>query len=550
MKALVGTLKEQQEDFEYYPTTKAMINVIYNDLAKQSRFETTSFSMLDIGAGEGKIFSVFDEFYEQSSENSKKAYCKKRYAIEKSPTLMARLPNNVFVIGTDLWQQSLVDKMVDVIVSNPPYSSFEKWAHKIVMEANASFVYLVIPDRWVHSDLINGAIEARGASAETLGHFDFLTSEDRQARAKVSIVKIILSGRTYDGNFKGSLRSDPFRCWFEQTFEFNDTNEQEPQQNSFKERVGEIVKGGNLAERLEEMYIAEMTELLNTYKSITGIEQRLLHEIGVSKQAIIEALKVKIDGLKNRYWRELFSRLDTITNRLTSKSREIMLETLTGNTQVDFTRENIHAIVLWAVKSANQYFNDQIVDIFKKLSGEANVTNYKSNKHLVKDNWRYERGQCTHYVLDYRIIHEMYGSLCNYSYESKYGNGLSTAATEMIEDLFTIGRNLGFLVKDNVYDIEQWNSAKQYTFRMQNDEIFLKVRVYQNGNVHLTPNKKFLRAFNLEAGRLLNWIKSPQEASQEFDISLKEAQAAFGATFMLTPASVKNILAFKRDEVA
>lgn len=53
------------------------------------------------------------------------------------------MPNDIFVIGTDLYEQNLIDKKVDVIFCNPPHSDFKSWMLKIIKEANCRIIYMV-----------------------------------------------------------------------------------------------------------------------------------------------------------------------------------------------------------------------------------------------------------------------------------------------------------------------------------------------------------------------------------------------------------------------
>ena len=53
-----------------------------------------------------------------------------RYGIEKSQTLLNNLHEKVIILGTEFHEQSLIDKEMDVIFCNPPYSEYEEWARK------------------------------------------------------------------------------------------------------------------------------------------------------------------------------------------------------------------------------------------------------------------------------------------------------------------------------------------------------------------------------------------------------------------------------------
>lgn len=101
---VIGT----DSDFEWYPTTNEIINAIKDDLS--SEFDC-SYSILDCGAGDGRVLKALSKG--------------KKYAIEKSKPLLNALDRSIFIVGTEFTEQTLLDKKVDVIFSNPPYSEFE-----------------------------------------------------------------------------------------------------------------------------------------------------------------------------------------------------------------------------------------------------------------------------------------------------------------------------------------------------------------------------------------------------------------------------------------
>ena len=178
--ALIDELKAFNEDEEFYPTTNEIIQAMHQDLKE---LDLGAFSILECGAGNGKVLTTLKELCE-ADEN--KAYGAKTqptdfYVIEKSSILLESLPNDFVVVGVDMWANTLIDKKVDLIYSNPPYRDYTDWANKIIREANSSCAYLLIPSRWQGNKVILSAIESRNATFDIVGSFDFLDSEDRKA---------------------------------------------------------------------------------------------------------------------------------------------------------------------------------------------------------------------------------------------------------------------------------------------------------------------------------------------------------------------------------
>lgn len=251
---IVANLKQNGEDFEWYPTTQEIIEAMYWDIKSHKRnfwfkdertienkgydaeYEFQSVSILDIGAGNCKLLDKFHEISEAQSFTDRhgRKVCdnmlgiNKYMAIEKSQILIDKMPKEVIVVGTDFYENTIIDKQADIVFCNPPYREYERWTERIIKEANASFVYLVIPKRWGNSRAIGEALRLRRAKVQIVGDFDFLNSEDRKARAKVSLVKVCLSyykgyknrhsekvTRNYNGD---KVSVDPFELWFNENF--------------------------------------------------------------------------------------------------------------------------------------------------------------------------------------------------------------------------------------------------------------------------------------------------------------------------------------------
>lgn len=499
MKNLIKNLKDNNQDFEFYPTTQEIIREIYYDLQKNS-YGSKALSCLDIGSGNGNFFNKFNEL-------GKEVTIAQKFAIEKSEILISQMAADVVVVGTEFWENTLIDKQVDFIFCNPPYSEFEGWSEKIITEANAKTIYLVIPERWRNSDAISEALKLRKASAENIGSFDFLDAE-RSARAKVEIVKITLKkGYNYG--------VDPFDLFIEQNFDFSAMNEngyfekQEREklkkEEQEKEKQNELAAGRDLIQILAGFYKRDMQKLLDNYKKLEGLDADLLKELAIEVKNIKKALREKISGLKNKYWHELFENLDKITSRLIYSKRQEILRKMGDNVNIDFNEKNAYALVIWVIKNANQYYDEQLKEVFLKLSDPAYIKNYKSNqKTWEKDGWRYTKTH-TNYTLDYRIIVEKYSN----AYQQTF-----------IGDVEVIANNLGF----------KWIGD---------------IKTFKNGNIHFKFEKDFIQALNIEAARLLGWIKSPQEAAAEFDESCEldqeEAEKIFNKNFAL-PLAPKNLL--------
>ena len=535
-QATLTLLKERQEDFEWYPTTNEMIEAVFRHCEDIG-------SLLDIGAGDGRVLQRIEQLCVQRAEHTHhRGGPIDKYAVEMAVTHLENMPPDITVVGTDFRAQTLIDKKVDVIFSNPPYTEYEEWATHIIKEANARAVFLILPARWSDSKAIQYAITKRQAQSKVIWHGDFLEA-DRQSRAKVEIVKVAIMDAEREWERE---QSDPFDVWFQEYFEgferlkpVKDDATNEPPAPSH-----EILNGQNLIERLSELYRRDMEMLLNNYKTLSELDATLLKEIGVSVDEIRKALKLKIEGLKNKYWHELFDNLDKVTNRLTSKSRESMLYKLTASCNIDFSVENAYALVLWVIKNANQYLEQQLIDVFKELSEPECVKNYKSNlKTWEKDGWRYQKTH-TRYTLDYRIVTMRHCAIKIDQYGWDYTNGLSNSCHAFINDIFTIANNLGFTnCQNSTAHYRQWGSNQEEQFYANDGKLLLAIRAFKNGNLHLKFNQDFIKTLNIEASRLLGWIKTPQEAADEMDLEFNFVASRFKSNLFFGISDGQKLLA-------
>lgn len=535
-KQLITQVAGTEYDFEWYPTTDEIIQTVKNDMENMDRHWHQGPTVLDCGAGDGRVLLSLTKA--------------NKYAIEKSKPLLNALDKSIFVVGTEFNEQTLIDKKVDIVFSNPPYSEFEPWAVKIIREANASFIYLVIPDRWEKSQAIAQALESRRSKATVIGKFDFLGA-DRAARANVHVIRIC------SARFKNGIASNPFDLWFEDNFKLDINKEGRSKyymasstQASVKEKTqNELVNGSDLVQVLERLYQRDLAKLMQNYKSLETIDAELLKELDVNLNAVKEALQMKIVNLKDVYWKEFFERMEKITRRLTTKNRQHMLEKLTAHTHIDFSVSNAYALSIWAIKNANGYFDNQLIDTFERMIEQANIVNYKSNQRTFKaEQWRWHSRPegLEKFGLEFRVVLERVGGIWNTSWEHErrqYG-GLRSGAAEFLNDVRTIADNLGYSVEGyKAAEQFEWESNRKVIFyckdrRTLKEKPLMEVRAFKNGNLHIKFDQDFMCRLNVEFGRLKGWIRSHEEASQELGIDAELAAESFASNLRLTSCAV------------
>jgi len=546
---LVREIKKVNEDHEFYPTTQPILDCIKTDIINLFGIEDgkpITKSALDCGAGDGRALHALTSG--------------KKYGIEISDTLTNAMSKDIFVIGTDFFQQQLLDKKVDFIFSNPPYEQFIEWLVKIITEGNAAVFYAVVPERWSNNSQIKQAMNGRKVEAKILGEFDF-SDADRVARGTVNVVRFDFINLRYGERIRWNTRPnvDPFNHWFEANFPLTGSDRYRAELTEYEAKtqarnsLSRHFKSHNLVAKncevklLEEFYNRDIANLMSTYKKLCDIDSDLLNEMGVKVDTVKEALRMKIHGLKDVYWSEVFNKLSVITNKLTFSSRKNLLDKLTAHTHVDFTASNVHAIVIWVVKNANDYFDSQLVEVFETMTESANVINYKSNQRTFGEEcWRYNKklveGTVSHYKLDYRIILEAVGGI-------KGDNTISSSAANLFDDLCALALNMGFDTEHTSRSgLMEWSSNKKNLFFFNDintgePKLLFECKAFKNGNLHIKFLPEFICKLNVEHGRLKGWLKSKTQASEELDLPLDVVSSAFNSNYKVLTGTVLKLMA-------
>lgn len=532
---LVREIKQENQDFEWYPTTREIINAVSHHLATREGRDNTS--ILDIGAGDGRVLDSF--------KNNNDLNINNLYAIEKSTPLLNAMSDQIIIVGTEFFEQQLLDKEVDVIFCNPPYSEYEIWMEKIISEAYTKFIYLVIPERWKQSKKLLDLISKRNMEYKILDSFDF-TKADRQARAKVDVVCIQNKNRW--------SKNDPFDLFIEENFNnFERKDHTENLKDKLKDQVqNEIINGRSLIEALEILYHQELSKLHNNFNAVRELDSDIFKSLDVNLDTIKEALRTKTANLKKKYWKELFDNLETITDKLCSKQRDDMYSKLQRHNTLDFSAKNAYAVTIWIIKNANKFYDQQLIDMYREMLDPENIKNYKSNDVLIgKKEYRYSKWafknetKDVYLKLDYRLINECHDTFGDNSYSFGLVNGLKERPLKFIEDIFTVGKNLGFDIIDSPRRCQEWEAGKARDFAMRTPngcEIFASIKAFKNGNLHLKFNQDFLKRWNIEAGRLLGWLKDPKNASEEIGLTEEEISEYWKNNCQILPNSINQLL--------
>lgn len=518
---LLSVLTENNQDFEWYPTTDQMLEEVYSHIGWKGNTE-----ILDIGCGLCGLKKLIDRCNKNRNSDNFRNY--DYFVIEKSEILLNRLPSDVYVLGTDFNTCTLIDKNVDVIFCNPPYSEFKEWVKRIICEGNFKQAFLIIPQRWKEDAEIMTLLQATRTNYHVHKTMDFLNAE-RQARATIDIVELWKNQNSWD------KRDDVFDRWFEQTFQVsadkNKIRDYEEEQDHKKRIKSNLIPAQNKIETLCNLYQDDMERLYGSFKALCALDEKTLEDIGVNYKAVKEALKKKISGLKIIYWQTVFDYLDEITDRLTQKSREQLFQKFERLNTVDFNEGNIRSVVIWVIKNATDFYKKQLIEFYKNLSSFENVKPYKSNeKTFSQSKWRYNMcdDDRVKYTLDYRIICS-YLFKCSTSWSGKFDSFNVNRNEGVLKDFCAIARNLGFSI-GHYENADCW--GEKFYIYLTDGTPLIEYKLYQNGNTHVKLNIEFCKAMNVEVARLLGWIHSKQDIEKEFPEKMaKGAEKYFGSQF-------------------
>lgn len=562
---IVETLKAGGEDFEWYPTTQEIVDCLAERIFTESSYRPGEFScdyssVLDIGCGNGSFFEKIDRTRPVQMNREKDFGCGiyHRYGIERSPALCEQIPDSIVLLGSDFNEQTLIDKRVDLIFCNPPYSEYEAWAEKIVMQGNCKAIALVIPYRWKSSLRISFALKKRRMVAEVLGSFDFLNAE-RRARAKVDLLFICaehneLGGRRYEKEIP-----DPFDVWFDETFKISASKEKVYDFERTESKKAELMEKGDTAEMLVQFYNADMKRLYRNYRQLEKLDADIFRELKVDLKNLKKGLKQRLSGLKHIYWDMLFKKYDRITRRLTSVGRRSVVEKLHDNTAIDFTVNNIFQLTLWLIRHSNTMFDDQVTDFFYSLCNAETIHRYKSNLRWSDDKWRYIkqelggsnwRGKVEENArklrnvrLDYRIVVSGCSNFDCSEWSSRVG--MSGYGYDFLEDMYIIAENFGFKVVRDLPDdrrdvyLDHW---RNFDVLLEDGAVFANVKLYKNGNRHVKFCKEFMQKLNVEMARINGWVQDKSQAAKEMDMTAEEVERAWGSNRKLEIAAGKQLL--------
>lgn len=536
----VETLKACNEDYEWYPTTDEMIEAIATDIKKAAGCIGNYNSLMDVGAGDARVLKS------DLLNTGGFKYDVRKYGIEKSVEHVCRWNREITFVGGDFFENTLTNKEVNVIFSNPPYGEYELWAEKIINESYAKVNYLILPKRWEDSKKIKDALSERGFVATVILESDFLTA-DRRSRAQVHVIRVVSAKRMdkesmiksldyryryeeegiNNGTYLFSMHdmknddaiSDQFEKLFPNMATLSEDKDYSAEYENKKAKQSEIFSSCGTLVDMVDFYIKDQAKVLENYKKLDSLDMELFRELNLDITAIKNTLTERLKSLRLTYWNAFIEHYEPIKSRLTSKYRKLLYtDVINESKAIDFTVTNAFTVTSIVMNAASQYQDEQVTDFFYKLSCQDNMKAYKSNQKVFEQNgWRYNN-KADKYTLDYRIIKKT----IYYLSESSHSAGIASHEVEnTIKDICIIAKIVG-MPGSMIYPyLGGYYSGVKYgekiLTRIRNEDKvsdLLVLKFYKNGNQHVFLNKEFTLRLNIYIGKVLGWL---QNASQAFD---------------------------------
>jgi hypothetical protein len=121
-----------------------------------------------------------------------------------------------------------------------------------------------------------------------------------------------------------------------------------------------------------------------------------------------------------------------------------------------------------------------------------------------------------------------------------YPGNLYKDCHELIADIIAVMSNLGFSCYSTKSTDREWKAAKWENFyHSDTDKILFQVKGYMNGNLHLRFMPEAIKALNINAGRILKWVRTENEVVEEMGYTKEEAKQYFHGNSYILPSNIK-----------
>lgn len=529
----VRNLKSADEDFEWYPTTEKMVDIIHENCIKKFFDKNSGYNVgiLDIGAGDGRVLKRLETKIDKDYHKNTKLL-----GIEKSQILQSKLfAEGINVIMADFEEGSCVGYASDIVFCNPPYSKYEDWICKILAEIEFKMFVFIVPSRWEDSARIKSLADSRGVKCEKVWSGNFLDA-DRSARATIDIV-MVSESRDKEWNALEQFVKSEF-AELSKTFEVKKIESAEKTQH----KEG-LVKSDGVVFSLLDNYAEDIRYWLDGFHALEKVPIEAFSALNICWKSFVSVISEKAQAMRRNYWKSLFEHFEPINRYLCSDEIGKCLRKI-DESNPDFVSGNVSMVIHFVLSNTASRLKDQAIQVYDRLVNISNISIYKSNERLfAKNEWRSlsnswrgmdevkKRG--AKYKLELRCVSSGVGlSYCKHFRSCSF----PYTSANFIHDIRVVARCLGF---DSLDEIE-FNGKKTTISQIRggivelpsellvfksDGGVLFRIKLFKNGNGHIFFDLDFMRRWNVEYGRLKGWLTTKEDAKEEFG---QEAELDFG----------------------
>lgn len=593
MYNLIQTLKDNNQDFEFYPTTNEILvkiaNTLKDSLSKDHNYrQTNDFTILDVCAGNGNALSALKQHLEEEKEIG----FINLQGIEKSPILYGTWDESIKLVGTDFFQENLYNKTADILFCNPPFSQTETWFKRLLDNCSSRIkhIFFVCPSKQGLSDKYRDmfddfrfnkdkhnkhGIQMTVLQNEHSESFSFKTA-DRSARVETVVLHIDLSKYAHLRYVERTDEDALFKQYFpelqnklEHTEDYSyRQQEREDRDAAINALMLEQTGEQDLVRILVDAFNKERNEFLDAYNKLNDVPILLLNKLNIDLSKAKKLLFKTLKELDSTYWGKLLQLYEPLKQKLTSQSINLLMNYVSER-NISFTYDNCLAVTLLAIQKTNDMIVGQLLDKYKHWAEVGNYKSYKSNQRLFNEGYFKDcvepedlNVQGVHSAgpkwgntplekimpfgigerkkLEYRIVdcHLSFKNGC-YSWNNF---DINSSGMRAVNDIIVIARNLGYAVTNFEQVCDYGDRISVFATDRNGKEIVLfDFKVFKNGNAHFFLNKGLMIDIMLVVGKHLGWIHNKEQAVDDLGITSEEYDNAVKDLHLVSPASIKGL---------
>lgn len=465
----------------FYPTPdtviRAMIAPYLDDMQERG------YSILDPSAGKGNIL----DFIRNRNRHAK------LYAIEQNQELQMILhEKNYRLLGSDFLEYH-GDMFFDLIIMNPPFESGTKHLlHAWDVLKNGHIVCLLNAETLANPyteerKLLLKIISEHGSSIEMLGDC-FAEGAERSTDVNVAMVRLTKKSQTILDFAEGSFTREKNFDISEETFS---------SQIMTNDVIGNMIIQFENLKKVFVGYVKEHERMEFYSKGLVkeGVVREIANRSLSENHSKQGAYNMFSDEVRNSMWDIVMSKLN-VDRYLTNQVKQSFSQFRQQQGAMDFTKENVLALVELIVGNRSMLMDKAIVEVFDIFTryhdqNRCHVEGWKTN-----DRWKVNRK----IILPY-FVKMGYGK--NYSVDVHRWDAYSDIDKVMC---YLTGKNL-----DTIMTLRETVENTPYGDSGKKESEFFWIRSYQKGTLHMEFKDKFLwQEFNMRACDGKQWLPAEE----------------------------------------